>query len=121
MEIKVICWLICFLAFGIIQGLIINGIHYCFQGGCINEINKGKVCAGNIFYMLAPGFFENNKSKWWSKPLWSCVKCMSSIWSIPTYWPVVLWTFGFEWWQIGIWVADIFMICSLNYYIYKKL
>ena len=52
-PIEVLCWILCFLGFCIVQALVINSLHYCFQGGCVQELNKGKVCKGGVFYMMA--------------------------------------------------------------------
>jgi hypothetical protein len=71
--------------------------------------------------MVWPFFFERNKVKWWSSPLYSCIKCMSSVWGAITFWPIVVYLFRFHWIQIGIFLFDVPILCSLNYYIYKKL
>ena len=120
-SVDFLCWILAFTAFCIVQSFVINGVHYCFQGGCISEMNKGKICKGNVFYKINPNFFEKNKGKWWTMPLWSCVRCMSSVHSIWTYWPVVLLLFGFEYWQLYVWVIDVFVLVSLNYMVYKRL
>lgn len=121
MALDVMIWLICFLLFALIQALIINGVHYCFHGGCVNDLNKGKMCKGNVFYMANPLFFEKAKDRWWSKPLFSCVRCMSSFWGTATFWPVAIWVFGFEVWQIGVWSGDLLVLVYLNYYLYSKI
>lgn len=110
-----------FCLFVILQALVINGIHYAFSGGCIPDIEKGKVCKGNILYLIRPAFFERNKDKNWSKPIFSCVRCMSSAYSIITYWPIVIYLFGFHYMEILIWLFDICILSSLNWIIYKKL
>lgn len=116
-----ILYLVGFCLFVVLQSLFINGIHYALQGSCVNELNKGKVCKGNVFYMIGPSFFERNKNKWWSSPIFSCIKCMSSVWGAITFWPVVVYLFGFHWVQIGVFLFDVPILCSLNYYIYKRL
>lgn len=116
-----ILYLVGFCLFVVLQSLSINGFHYSMQGGCVNDLHKGKVCKGNALYMICPSFFESNKNKWWSAPLWSCIKCMSSFWGAVTFWPVVVYLFGFHWPEIGVFLFDIPILCSLNYYIYKKL
>ncbi len=121
LPVEVLCWLVAFILFLLIQGLMINGVHYCCQGACVNEINKGKVCNGNIFYKINPSFFERSKNKWWSFPIFSCVRCMSSLHGTLSYWPLALWVFGFNYWQIAVWVVDMFCLIGVNYWIYKKL
>ena len=116
-----ILYLVGFCLFVVLQSLAINGLYYAFQGGCVQDLHKGKVCKGNVFYMVWPFFFERNKVKWWSSPLYSCIKCMSSVWGAITFWPIVVYLFRFHWIQIGIFLFDVPILCSLNYYIYKKL
>lgn len=59
-------------------------------------------------------------SKWVRKPIIECVKCMASFWGTLTYWPIMLWVFGFEWWQIPVWIVDMIILVYVNYYWYKK-
>lgn len=116
-----ILYLVGFCLFVVLQSLFINGINYSFSGGCVNEINKGKICKGNIFYMISPSFFEKCRGKWWTLPIWGCIRCQSSFWGAITFWPVVVYLFGFHWVQVGVFLFDVPILCSLNYYIYKKL
>ncbi len=116
-----VLYLVGFCLFVVLQSLAINGIHYALQGGCINDFNKGKVCKGNMLYMIWPTFFERNRSKWWSSAAYSCIKCMSSCWGAITFWPVVVYLFGFHWVQVGVFLFDVPILCSLNFYIYKRL
>ena len=109
-----------FLIFIVLRSLAINGVHELFKGGCIEEYQKGRKCSGNLFYMIAPDFFEKNKNKRWSNPLWSCVKCMGSVWGAITYFPIVIYFFGFEWIEIPIWIFDSFALVYLNYFFYKR-
>lgn len=105
----------------LLQAIFINGVHELFKGGCITDISSGKKCSGNLFYSINPSFFEKYKNTNWSKPLWSCIKCQSSIWSIITFWPVVIYLFGFHIWEIPVWIFDSCSLVFLNYYWYKKL
>lgn len=110
-----------FAIFCLLQSLLINGVYEAARGKCINDMIKGEICDGNIFYKMAPSWFERNKGKVWMLPLFGCVKCMASAHSIYTYWPVALWSFGFHWWEVYLWFMDILILVSLNAYIYKKL
>lgn len=103
------------------QALIINGIYECFRGGCIEDMTKGRLCAGNILWKLNPEFFENNKHKMWAQPLFGCIKCMASAYGAITFWPPVLWKFGFHFWEIPVFIADMFILVYLNYFLYKRL
>jgi hypothetical protein len=99
---------ILFCIFLVLQSLFINGVHYCFE-------------KGNVFYNINPAFFEKNKKKWWAYPLWSCVRCQSSVWGTATFWVAVIYIFGFHPIEIYIYVMDIFILVTLNWIIYKKL
>jgi len=110
-----------FLIFIILQALCINGIHYCFHGGCVNDIVKGKVCSGNVFYKISPSFYEKHRGKWWTFPLWNCVRCMASVYGSLTFWPTVIYLFGFHYVEIPVWIFDMFILVTVNWIIYKKL
>lgn len=119
---EVILYVVAFAIFCVLQAFAINGIFELFRGKCIeNDIQKGRVCSGNLFYMIAPEFFEKNKHKKWSNPVFSCVKCMASVWSLITFMPTVIFIFGFHWIEILVWAFNAFILVSLNYLIYKKL
>jgi hypothetical protein len=109
------------LIFVLLQALMINGIYYCFQGGCTNDLMKGTICSGNIFYKIAPKFFERNKNKTWSTPLLGCVKCMASTYGTLSFWFFVLYVYGFAPIEIGAWIMDVFVLVSVNWIIYKML
>lgn len=104
-----------------VQALCINGIRELFTGGCIDDMNKGRRCSGNLFYSIAPKFLEKNKHKTWSKPLFSCVKCMSSVYGTIMYWIPVIWFFGFSWIEIFGWFVNMFCLVILNWIVYNKL
>lgn len=116
--------LYCFLEFSlfvIIQALVINGIHFCFSFSCTDDIHQGIICKGNVFYKLAPKFFQANKGKTWTLPLYGCVRCMSSVWGTITYWPVAVYLFGFNGFEIFVWMVDILTLVSVTWVVYKKL
>ena len=121
MNSEVLIDLICFCIFVFLQALFINGIYECFQGGCVQDMNTGKKCDGMIFYKINPSFFEKNKGKWWSYFIFYCVKCMSSFWGALTFWPVVIYFFGFHYEEIFVYLFDIGVLITLNWIIYKKL
>lgn len=109
-----------FIAFAFLQGMVINGIYEAFRGKCVQDINKGEICGGNIFYKINPKFFERHRDKTWTLPLWGCVKCMASVWGGITFWTTMIILFGFHWQQILIFVADVFALVFINAYLYKK-
>lgn len=115
-------YILSFCLFTVIQALAINGIHYCFKGESVKNDLTGKIVySGNVFYSMAPKFFEKNKYKWWAKPLWKCVRCMASVYSIITFWPVIISIFGWHYEELFIWGLDAFVLVTLNWIIYKKL
>ena len=101
-------YLILFLSFLLLEGLVINGVRECFA-------------EGNIFYKLLSSFIENNKGKWWTMPLWSCVKCMASTYGSIMFWLAAYPLFGVNYFTIIGWVINCFALVSLNYFLYKKL
>jgi hypothetical protein len=108
------------LLFILLQAMVINGAFEAFRGKCLNDIEKGRICDGNIFYKLNPEFFERNKDKTWAKPFFGCVKCMASVWGAITFWPTAILLFGFHWEQFGIFVMDVFALVFVNFYLFKK-
>mgnify|MGYP000883416007 CR=1 FL=1 len=117
-----ILYLIGFLLFVFIQGIIINGIHECLQGSAIKDELKGKIFyQGMVIYMLAPKFFERVKNETWFKPFGGCIKCMSSVYGALTYFPFVIGIFGFHLCEIPIFIADIFCLVVINWQIYKRI
>jgi len=86
--------------------MAIVGLKSCFEHGEIFE-----KAARRITYLLGP---------WWSKPVCGCVKCMASFWGTITYWPAVLLIFGFHWWEVALWVPDLFILVYLNWFLYKR-
>jgi hypothetical protein len=118
---EVVLYLIGFAIFVVLQAFAINGIFELFRGACVNDMNEGRKCSGNLFYMIAPSFFEKHKNSKWSNPFYSCVKCMASFWSLVTFMPMVIYLFGFHLVEIFIWAFDAFILVALNYFIYKKL
>lgn len=94
-----------FLLFTLCQSVVILGISNAAEKGYILE---------------RPAKYIQEKLGWFSKPIIGCVRCMSSFWGSATYWPVVVWRYGFEWWEVGIWVANIFALVYVNWFLYKR-
>lgn len=70
-----------------------------------------------IFYKE---YQEYKYSKWLRKPIIQCIKCMSSFWGALTFWPIVLFIFGFHLLEIPIFFADVFSLTYLNWVLYKR-
>jgi len=100
-------YLICFSIFIALQSLVINGIFAATREG--------------MFLYPVRLFVAKYVSKYWMNPIFGCISCMSSLWGIVTFSSIVIPLFGFHWVEILILIFDIFILCVLNYYFYKKL
>lgn len=98
--------LIAFALFCVLQAMYINGLKDAFSEGMIFE-NAGK-------------WIRRNIGEYWSKPVFSCVRCMSSVHGALTYWPAVLSVYGFQWWEIPVFIANVFILVYLTWYLYKR-
>lgn len=104
------------------QSLAINGLHYAFKWESKKKENGEIEIVGNVLFPIAK-FFGTLKHPffiWAYKPMFSCVRCMSSFWGAVTFFPFVIWIFGFQFWQIGMYAFDVLILCTLNWLIYKK-
>jgi len=117
---EVILYLVGFAIFCVLQSFFINGLFESMRGKCVNDLNKGEVCSGNILYPFKR-WISKYVSEYWMSPIADCVKCMSSLYGTITFWATTLPLFGFHFYMIWVWVCDIFILCALNYLIYKKL
>lgn len=59
-------------------------------------------------------------SKWVRKPLGQCIKCMASVYTVIPFWAIALSVFGFQWWLIPLYVANVFIVSHLAYLMYRK-
>ena len=114
-------YLIGFCLFVVLQSFYINGVFELFRGKCTNDLAKGTVCDGNLGYKVFKKFIEKNKDKVWYLPIAGCVRCMSSCHSIYTFFPLVIYLFGFHWIEIFAWAFDAVILISVNAYLYKRL
>lgn len=98
--------LLSFFVFCVIQAMFINGVKSCFEKEMIfNKLGE---------------WLKSRLGEWWYKPIAGCSRCMSSIWGAVTFWPVFLIRFGFEWWQVPLFVANVFILVYLVYFLYKR-
>lgn len=94
------------LIFVLLQGLAINGFQQVMDGGMIfNPYKK---------------WLQKQKS-WIGKPGGLCIKCLSSTGGTITFWPSALYCYGFHWFEIFVWIFDIFVLVYVNFYFYKKM
>lgn len=122
-NINLLINLIIFLLFILLQSLFINGLHYCFKfniernpDGSIKKIN------GNILFPISY-WIGNKKGKFWdfiSKPIFECVRCMSSVYGTLSFWVFYLLAYDFYWQLFLLWLFDIVILVCLNWLIYKK-
>lgn len=118
---QVVLYLISYVIFVFLEALAINGVHEAFKGSCYEDLKKGRVCSGNIFYKINPEFFERHKGKNWTMPWWGCIKCSSSGVGGVIFWATVLSVFGFKYFEIPLYIFNTFVLTTLNWWIYKKL
>lgn len=99
-------YLVCFLIFVVLQSLFINGVKDLFGEGM-------------VLYKLRL-FIDKYVNEFWRKPIYSCVKCMSSFWGSITFFPFVIYLIGFRWEEIPVFIFDICVLVYLNYFFYKR-
>jgi hypothetical protein len=95
-----------FLIFVILQGLAINGFQQSMDEGMILNGYKN--------------WLKKQKS-WFGKPMGLCIRCMASVGGTITFWPAVLYEYGWRPIEIFAWVFDIFILISVNWILYKKM
>lgn len=100
---KLLIYLLSFSIFVLLQGLFINGVNACFKEGM-------------IFHKIG----QPLKDYFYAKPLYSCVRCMASWWGAMTFIPAYLYLFGRNWEMIPLLIFDIFILVTVNFWIYKK-
>ena len=88
------------------QSVFINGVHETTREGM-------------IFYP-ARAFLSKYISEYWMNPMCNCIRCMSSVWGTITFWATILPLFDFNFYQLWVWIADMFILVVVNYFIYKK-
>ena len=95
-----------FLLFVLVQGLFIVGVKSCFEEWMILE---------------KPALWVKRKlGPYWSKPFVGCIRCMSSVYGFITYWPAVIFVYGFDVWQIPVFIVDVFVLVYVTWFLYKK-
>lgn len=94
------------LIFVLFQGLAINGFQQAMDEGMIfNPYKK----------------WLQKMPSWIGKPFGLCVKCSASVGSIVTFWPTVLYCYGWHPFELYAWVFDALILISVNWIIFKKL
>lgn len=104
---EIALYLFCFSVFVVLQSLAINGIHESMsEGQVLNPFKK---------------WLSKYVSEYWMNPLGNCVRCMASVYGSITFWFLVVPIFGFYFIEILIFIFDVFILVSLNYFFYKRL
>lgn len=94
------------IIFVLFQGLAINGFQQAMEEGMIlNAYRK----------------WLKKKKSWIGKPLGLCIKCSASVGSILTFWPSILFMYGWHPFEIFAWGFDAFILISVNWMIFKKM
>lgn len=94
------------LIFVFLQGLVINGFQQSMEDGMILEGYKK--------------WLKKQKS-WIGKPGGLCIKCLSSIGGTITFWPVVLFMYGWHPVELFVWVLDMLSLVVVNFWVFKKM
>lgn len=103
--VNILLFLVCLSVLCILQAIFINGVKASMEEGMIFEkVGKWVTRLGS-----------------WGKALGGCIRCMSSVFGAATYWPTIVYAFGFQTWEIPLFVADVFILVSLTWWFYKKL
>lgn len=99
-------YFICFLIFTVLQSWFINGVKELYEKDM-------------ILYNFRI-FLSNHLSGFWLKPIYSCVRCMSSLYGAITFFPVAVYIFGWKWELIPVFIFDACILVYLNYFFYKR-
>jgi hypothetical protein len=91
--------------FVVLQSMAMNGFQQAMDEGMILHPYKK---------------WLQRRPKWFSMPMGLCVKCLASVGSLVTFWPVVLYSYGFKPFEFFAWGMDIFVLVFLNAFFYKK-
>lgn len=92
------------LIFVLFQGLAINGFQQAMDEGMIlNGYKK----------------WLQKQNSWIGKPMGLCIRCMSSTGSIVTFWPAVLFVYGWRPIEIFAWLFDMAALVTVNWLVYK--
>ena len=105
---NVVVLLIGFCVFVFLQALLINGLKETMREGMI--LQWFPVCIKKVI-----------KNEFWHKGLFSCIQCMGGAFGLITFWSVVIPVFGFCYKEIGVSIADCFILVFVNGVVYKKL
>lgn len=83
--------ILCFVLLAFINALFIIGMNRAFYYDNVDGIPVGgdKMILWKLHHQV-----RQRVGNYWSKPLFSCVWCMASVWSVPVYFPGMLYITG---------------------------
>ena|SRR5579872_1315136 len=92
--------------FVLFQGLAINGFYQAMDEGMILSEYKN---------------WLKKQKKWFGKPMGLCIKCAASVGGTITFWPAALFAYGWRPIELFAWVFDLFVLVTINFWIFKNL
>jgi Fe2+ transport system protein B len=96
-----------FLVFAFLQSLFMVGIHLAMK-------------KDEVLYPFSAWVETKLKKEWINKVLVTCVKCKASAYGVVTFFPAVIWAYGFHIWELPVFLFDVAVVSVLNFYIYQK-
>lgn len=102
----VLYYLSCFFLFSVLQAMFINGVKEAFA-------------KEEILYPIR-AFLSKYISEFWQKPIFGCVKCMASSWGAITFFPTVVYIYGWKWEFVVIYIFNVGVVSFLNNFFYKR-
>lgn len=103
---EVLIYLVCFLLFSVLQSWFINGVKELYNQ--------------DMFLYKFRLFIDKHLKEFWRKPVYSCIRCMSSLYGIITFAPTTIYIFGLRWELIPACIFNIVILIFLNYFFYKR-
>ncbi len=94
------------LIFVFLQGLFVNGIQLAME--------DGKILAGYKRWL-------KEQKKWIGQPMGLCVVCSASVGATVTFWPAVIFFYGWHPAEVFAWLMNIPILAVVNFWIFKKM
>jgi len=73
-----------------------------------------------IIFTLSEEYPVYKYSKYIRKPIVQCIKCMASFWGTILFWLANCMVWGFDVWQLIIWIPFCFALSWVNVYLFNK-
>ena len=101
--------LIKLLALIVFNALVIIGVHRAA------DLDGGMILS-RLHQMV-----RSVVGEFFTKPVFGCPTCMASVHSIYVFWPVMLYTFGFGWWEVYLYVLYIPALGGASTYLNERI